>query len=179
MSELLYESPLIVGFTGLALTIIALVVWIKGGFRNALYTACVLAVLTVVLLFLNLNIQTDREQIDQLLHDVAAAVQRNDLPTTLSYIHPNAVEGLQRAKNEMPKYEFTEARITGIKSIEVKPKLNPPLAVAEFYVAVSLNSGGRQVNGIRRFVRATLTKRDGRWLVSDYEHFEPTTGFRQ
>jgi ketosteroid isomerase-like protein len=178
MSELLFESPITLGVTGLAFTLIALVTWIKGGFRAALYAAIALAVLTVVLLVVNLRVKTDREQIEQLLHDVAAAVERNDLPAVVSYIHPGAVQGLQRAKSEMPKYQFTSARITGIKSIQVHRDTHPPSAIAEFHVAVSLGTQGNHFDGIRRFVRAYFMERDGRWLVHNYEHFDVSAGFR-
>lgn len=179
MSELLFENPLLIGLVGVACTLVALVMWIKGGFRPALYTAIGLVIITLLLLLLNISTRTDREQIDQVLHEVATAVEQNDLPKVITYIHPSAVPGLERAKSELPSYRFTEARITGIKSIEVKPHTEPPSAIAEFNVAVSLSGGGDQLNGIRRFVRAYFMKRDGRWLVHNYDHFEPTAGFRQ
>jgi hypothetical protein len=177
MSELLFENPLTIGIAGGACTLIALVMWIKGGFRAAFYSALGLAVLTAILLFINVSVKTDREQVEQVLYDVAAAVARNDFPAVLAHVHPNAIEGLQRAKNELPSYHFTDARITGIKSIEVKPNTPPPTATAEFYVAVAVEMQGSPFRG-NRFVRAHFRKLDGRWLVYNYEHYSIESGLR-
>lgn len=178
MTELFFESPITLGLTGSLFTIMALVVWIKGGFGAALYSAIGLALGTIALVLLSLWTQTEREAIEMVLNDVASAVERNDLQAVLEHIHPGAVGGIHRAKVEFPSYHFSEARITGIKSVEVQGNSQPPSAIAEFYVAVSIASNNAQANGIRRFVRAYFVKRDGKWLVHDYQHFDPGQGMR-
>jgi hypothetical protein len=178
MAELFLESPVSVGFFGVVLVLIAFFVWMNTGSKPALYGAVVLALLTILSVIFSINIRTDREQVEVVLTEVAQGVERNDLQRVLNYIHPNAVDGLLRAKSELPNYKFTEARITGVKSIIVDKRTTPRSAVAEFHVAVSLSGNGNQVNGVRRFVRCYFLHSDGRWLVHDYEHFEPTAGFR-
>lgn len=169
MTELFFESPVTLGVVGGLFVIMALVVWIKAGYSAALYTAIALLLLTIVLVVVSIRIRTDRELIKWVLDDVAAAVQRNDLPTVLKHILPSAADSVRRAKNEFPSYHFTEARITGIKGIEVDNTRQT--AIAEFYVVVSLDANGNQVNGYRAFVRTYFVKRDGKWLVNNYEHF--------
>lgn len=169
MTELFFESPVTLGVLGAVLAIMALVVWIKGGFSAALYTALGLILLTIALVLLSIRVQTDREAITTVLDDVAAAVQRNDLPAVLVHILPSAATSVRQAKTEFPNYHFTEARITGIKGIEVDRSRQS--AIAEFYVAISLDANGNQVDGVRRFVRTYFVKHDGRWLVNNYEHF--------
>ncbi|MCC6511237.1 MAG: hypothetical protein IT423_19200 [Pirellulaceae bacterium] len=178
MSELLFESPVLVGVTGIALTLIALITWIKGGFSAALYSAVVLLLITMLLIGMSQWIQTDREQLDDTLQKVAAAVQANDLPAVMRFIHPAATSGLNRARTELPSYKFSEARITGVKSIEVDSTSNPPSAIAEFYVAVSISAHQQTANGIRRFVRAYFFKEGERWLVHDYQHFDINEGMK-
>lgn len=169
MTELFFESPVTLGVLGAVLAIMALVVWIKGGYLAALYTALGLILLTVALVLLSIRVETDREAITSVLDDVADAVQRNDLPAVLEHILPSAATSLRRAKTEFPTYHFTEARITGIKGIEVDRTRHS--AIAEFYVVVSLDANGNQVSGYREFVRAYFVQRDDKWLVNNYEHF--------
>jgi hypothetical protein len=172
MTELFFESPVTLAVTGIVFVVMALIVWIKAGYSAALYTAIGLVIATIALVLLSLQIQTDREAVQSVLDNIASAVQRNDISEVLSYIHPSATEGVRKAESEFPNYHFTEARITGIKSIEVDNRTQPPSAIAEFYVAVSASANGMQANGIRRFVRTYFVKRDGKWLVHDYQHFD-------
>ncbi len=178
MSELLFASPITTAVTGIILTATALIMWIKGGFQVALYAAAGFVVLTAVMMWLSLSIRTDHEQVNDVLHQVAAAVQRNDLDAVMEYVHPNAKAGINRARSELPRYHFTEARVTGVKKIDIQLDTNPPAALAEFNVAVSLNANGNEANGIRRFVRAYLFKEKDRWLVYDYEHLSIDQGMR-
>ncbi len=178
MSEFLFESPVTLGVTGAALVLAAAIVWIKGGSAAALYATLALFLLTILLLILNVRIETDREQVQSVIGNVAAAVERNDLDGVLKYVHSSRSPALNRARGELPNYKFTEARITGIKKIEVTPETNPPSAIAEFNVAVSLTAHSQPYDGIRRFVRCHFLRDGDRWFVSDYEHFEPTYGFK-
>ena len=178
MVELFLESPVSVGVIGGVLVLIAMFAWINSGSKPALYVAIILLLLTAVSVIISINVKTDREQIQNVLTSVAEAVEENDLEQVLTFVHPHAVEGVMRAKTELPSYKFTEARITGVKSIRVDKRTRPPSAVAEFHVVVSLTGQGNQFNSIRRFVRCFFLNSDGRWLVHDYEHFLPTEGFR-
>lgn len=177
MSEFLFENPVTLGVTGAALTLIAVIAWIKGGINAALYAALGLLLLTILLVSINLQVQTDREQVHGVIGAVAAAVQRNDLDGVLEHVQGARSAALQRAKTELPNYKFTEARITGVKKIEVKADTNPPSAVAEFNVFVDLIAHGSP-HQIPRFVRCHFVREGERWLVSDFEHFEPTYGFK-
>lgn len=178
MAELFLESPLSIGVIGIILVLISVSVWINSGAKPSLYVAAAFLLLTIILVTVGMNVQTHREQVETVLSEVAEAVEDNNLQKVLSYVHPGAADSLTRAKSEFSKYKFTEARITGVKSINVDQRTSPMSAVAEFHVAVSLTGNGNQANGIRRFVRCYFLNSNGRWLVQDYEHFEPTAGFR-
>ena len=178
MSEFLFENPITIAVTGAALTVVAAITWIKGGYAAALYSALALFLLTILLVVMNLQIQTDREKVEGVMSQVASAVQRNDLPGVLQHVHTSRSSGRDRAKSELPSYKFSEARITGIKKIEVNSDTNPPSAIAEFNVSVSLTARSQPFNHIPRFVRCYFLREGDRWLVTDYEHFEPTYGFK-
>lgn len=177
MESYLYESPLVVGIAGCAMAIVAGLFWTQTGDKIALYSAIGLAAITVLLVGVNVQVQTDREKIRVIMDEVADAVRKNDHDKVFTYMHPNSIEGLRRAKAELPGFEFSQARITRVKSIDVNPDTTPPTAIAEFNVFVEVKMSGQNFK-VPRFVRAYFMDRDGKWLVKDYEHFEPTAGFR-
>lgn len=178
MQSFLFENPWLIGFACLATTGLVAVIWIQTGHKAALLSTLGALALSVVLVLTNIQVETDREQVASVLNDVAAALEVNDFPRVYSYIHPGAVEGVQRAKSELPRFEFQVARVTRIKEIRINDDSEPPTAIAEFNVIVELTSqiySGK----VARFVQVHLMQREGRWLVTDYEHFEPSAGFRE
>ena len=177
MKELLLESPVIVGIGGLVLAVLAGLLWTQTGRKAALATAVVIALATIGLVAVGMQIQTDRETITETLHDVAAALQRNDYQAVFNVMHPSAAAAVARARAELPNYTFTVARVTHIKSIVVDASRKPETAIAEFNVRVELTTQGQKFI-VPRFVKVYFSKQDDRWLVRDYEHHEPTAGFR-
>ena len=79
-------------------------------------------------------------------------------------------------KQELPNYQFEEARVTTVKEISVNLETTPPTAIAEFNVAVSISNNGARIP-VRRFVKVYFMKKDGKWMVRDYEHFDAAAGF--
>ena len=175
--QLLLESPIVLAICGLGAAGLAAFFWTQTGNKAAAWIAIAIVLLTFGLVVLSVQIETDEEKITYMLHDVASALQRNDHDYVVSHIHPSAATTAQRAKSELPKYKFSEARVTRIKSITVDGSRKPETAVAEFNVIVALTTDG-YTGQIPRFVKLYLTKEENRWLVRDYEHEEPTAGFR-
>lgn len=177
MKELLLGSPMIIGIAGLAIAALAGFYWSQTGYKAALATAVGIAIVTLLLIIMGLQLETDREKVEKTLHSVAAALQRNDYEAVYSVIHPSATAGVARARAELPNYEFDEARVTHIKIIKIETSRKPKTAIAEFNVRVGLKFQGQNFN-IPRFVKVYFVKEGDRWLVRDYEHYEPTAGFR-
>ena len=178
MEAFFFESPLWLGICGTFVTILAAVLWMQTGVRSAAVTAAVACLLTIVLVLVSLRVETDREKVIATINQVAAAVQANDLPGVLSYISPNAVQGLKRAEQELPQYTFREARMTRLRSVLVNRNSTPPSAVAEFSVIVGVQGHGHQTR-VPRFVKAYFVRDGERWLVRDYEHFDASDAFRE
>jgi predicted lipid-binding transport protein (Tim44 family) len=178
VDQLILESPMVIGIGGLFAAGLAGFFWTQTGQRVAGWIAIVLLLLTLITIVVSIQVETDQEKITHMLHDVAGALQRNDREYVFSHIHPQASATVQRAKTELPRYNFTEARVTRIKAITIDDSRKPETAVAEFNVIVALTVEGSSVR-VPQFVKLYLTKQDGRWLVRDYEHSEPTAGFRQ
>jgi hypothetical protein len=178
MFDFLLENPVVIGLAGLLLAIAAGVVWIQTGSRAAAVVAAATALVTVVLVYVSLRTETDREQIQRTIDEVAEALADNDFPRVYSYIHSGAVPAVQRARTELPNYQFLDARLTRLRSIVVDRRSNPPTAIAEFNVALELAAQGQKIP-IRRLVKVYFGLENERWLVRDYEHFEPLAGISQ
>ncbi len=178
MVELVLQSPLTIGIVGLCAAGLAGFAWTQTGHKAAAATAIVLLLLTLALIAISVQIETDEERITRMLHDVASGLQHNDRDFVISHIHPQASATVQRAKAELPRYNFSEARVTRIKSILVDTVRQSNTAVAEFNVIVALEADGMNIR-VPRFIKLYLSKSEDRWLVTDYEHNEPTAGFRE
>ncbi len=175
MQQFLLESPMALGLCGLFVVLAAGFWWTQTGARMAAFSAVVVALLTASLVIVSLQIETDQEQIRRTIDEVAGALEDNDFPSVYSYIHPSATEGVTRATGELPGYRFHDARLTRLRSIEVNRRASPAAALAEFNVALEIEAAGQKIP-IRRFVKVYFAEQDGRWLVRDYEHFDPLAG---
>ena len=178
MVQFLFASPVTIGVVGLCLAGLAGFIWTQTGHKIAAITAVICIVLTLGLIAVSSQVETEEERITRMLHDVADGLQRNDHAFVLSHLHPQAAATAQRAKTELPRYNFSEARVTRIKSITVDATLQPPTAVVEMNVIVALATEGTNVR-VPRFVKLYLSKSGDRWLVRDYEHADATAGFRE
>lgn len=175
MSQFFFESPLLIGLIGCIVTGIAGLIWVNTMQRLALQIAGVSLATTVVLVLTNLNVVTDRERIEVMLYQVAEAIQNNDHAKVYQAIHPSATNTVLQAKVELPKWSFTEARVTGISSISVDRGSKPATAIAQFNVRVVVTLRGDKLD-IPRFVKIYLEELNSQWLVKNYEHHEPTAG---
>lgn len=178
MQQFFLESPVALGLCGFFVALATAFWWMQTGARMAAIGAAVVSVVTALLVLVNLNIETDREQIRRTIDLVAEALKANDFPRVISYIHPGAAEGVARAKGELSNYHFLDARLTRLRSIEVNRRASPPAAIAEFNVAVEVEREGHRVP-IRRFVKVYFAQQAERWLVRDYEHFDPLAGIEE
>jgi divalent metal cation (Fe/Co/Zn/Cd) transporter len=177
MQEFFLESPYLLAASGLVVVLASLVFWTQTGQRTGIYVAVITSAITVALVLVNLQVETNREQILRTIDEVAAALRTNDFERVYSYIHPGAAAGVMHAKSELPKYRFSEARRTRLNSIEINRAASPVSAIAEFNVLVGIEAEGQKFR-VPRFVRVYFVQQGDRWLVRDYEHFEPTAGFR-
>ncbi len=176
----LLESPVTILVLGVISVAVLLYVWTQLQRRSLLVAAAVVLVVVAGLMLLELMVQTDAEQVEATLREIAADVERNDLPAALAHFHSTAQSARLMASGEMPKYEFAEVKVKSVE-VMVDPDHQPPKAVAKFNVVV-VGSDRDQLIGRRhvpRYCEVTFLKENGHWRVSDYLHREPTFGLRQ
>jgi hypothetical protein len=120
------------------------------------------------------EIVTDREQIENNLHAIAAAMVANDVATVESYISKSAKITTLQSAQQVARMKFAEIRINNDLLVTVRDDVDPPQAEATGTVTVVMASGYTGTTVARATVR--LRKVDGQWLI--YEHEEPRIGIR-
>jgi cell division protein FtsW (lipid II flippase) len=174
------ESPFLVGLVGLSVAAVLLLAAVQSGKWKLLYGAVGVALVTVVLITSSIVVgvlfESDQTKLKRSIDEIAQSLRQNDRDRALSFIHPNASPTVQRAKSEISQYQFHEAYVTGIRAIEVNQNSKPPTATTEFVatlkVAHEREFSGVPFRGIRAF-KIYWMKQGDRWLVRDYEHYDP------
>ena len=173
------ENPLGIGIFGAVITGLLVVVAKQLGDRRAIHAAFATAVVTLVLCIVSMNIETEQEKLTRTIYEVAAAVRANDHNRALSYMHPNATPATQRAKSEISRFKFNEAKVTSIKSVLINDSTKPPTATTEFIATMKVTGDesyyGMKGGGVRLLI-VTWVKQGDRWLIHDYEHRDVREG---
>lgn len=176
----LTENPFPVLLIGSLTTIILASGWLRTGSRWLLAAVLVALGLTIGLVLTERLIVTDREQVTQTLHEIAALVERNEIDAALEYAYSKSPGVRSQAASELPLYRFAEVNIKSNLQVKVFPKLAPPMAKAEFNVVVVLSTRDGLIANRRipRYAEVTFYKEeDGQWRVGGYNHFDPRRGF--
>jgi hypothetical protein len=125
------ESPWPILSIGITVELVLAILLWRTGQGRVLWA--MLGTLGVVLLgfLLQWLVVTDREAIDNLLHDCAAAAEANDIPRLLGHISPSAKDVQTDIQTVLGRVEVTMARIIDLK-ITVNRQVNPREAKASF-----------------------------------------------
>jgi len=158
---------LVIGALVEALLVFALV---QTGRPKLLYAMVGTALLVGGLVWHEKHTVTDKKRIDAVLHDAAAAVERNDPAGVQDCISPGATDLRAQVPRVLSQFKFNEVVITGL-TIKVNRFNNPPSAIAEFMVRVngSDKAGNFPYNNLLERLKVTLLLENDRWLVSAYD----------
>ena len=168
----LVEEPVYIGILGFVTLGFLIFAWTQTGYRWMLHAAAGVIALTVGLLVLERLVETEPEQIERTLHQIARDVQTNDLALVLSHVYSGAPETMAMARGEFPRYELSDVDIKRNVEIQLVEGDSPPRAEVSFNVALNVKErkGGMDYGRIPRFVRVTLRKEEGQWKVARYAH---------
>jgi len=168
------ENPALTIITGLFVCAVLGVLYASTRKPVLLIAAILAAAVTVVLCVVEANLETDREQIQRKVHQLARAVANDDLPGVLKHLTGAAHT---YASAELPQYDFRMCRVVGFRSVEFNMESQPPRAVVELAALADVNAmrSSYQYDGlVHRGVILTFERQpDGQWLVSNYDHFDP------
>jgi hypothetical protein len=124
------------------------------------------------LLLVERLVVTETEEVEQTLHDVAEALETNDVAAVLTHLAPDAAEIRFAAQGLLPSVNITEAEVGSDLSVRINPLMNPPTATARFMGKISMESGGSRNIPYEKFIRpfsVTLRKEGDRWLLTGYK----------
>ncbi|TWU20193.1 hypothetical protein Pla52o_47080 [Novipirellula galeiformis] len=169
--QVLAEQPLLislmVGLIGGAL----LYGWTQTGKRAAAILGLVFLLLIPTVWIVSSMMVTDREQIEAIIYEVAAAVEANDHDAALAYINdPNAKA---QAAQELPNYVFSLARVNRIRSITIAQGSYPLEADVDMSVKVDVSSKSGSIRDFRiprRLLLRFQKDSNDQWKVVKYEH---------
>ena len=121
--------------------------------------------------------QTDREQVELLLPDLAKAVEEKDLETLLSAIAPEIRPVQEQAEKAVREVRPSQVLITRL-DVDVSYDKELPVAVAELLVRVRGKIIGRE-EGVG-IVSATVTlEKRNRWVVTECIVKPADLGYRE
>ena len=176
----LFESPMLVLVIGLTTAALLGGLWLQTGKRILLVSLVAMLALTAAGIMLERSIETDREQIDRTLHQIARDIERNDRRAVLAHMHSQAVDKRQAAAAEIERYEFEQVKIKSNLQIEVDASTEPKTAIAKFNVVVIASGAllGKR-RRVPRYVTLEFEQEDGDWRVRNYSHESAAVGFKK
>jgi uncharacterized membrane protein YecN with MAPEG domain len=176
MAEFLFENPYVVGLVGALLTGLSLFGWIQTGNKIAAYVGLGFLLLTSFLVWLNLYVVTDREQIRVVLTDTSRELEENRHDAVKKRIHPDHTQQVASAVALLPRIKFDVATVTRVHSIELTKVGNKPSARVRMNVYVEVQTDFMP-GKVPRWVQLDLEKLGDQWLVVDFVHKEATFEF--
>jgi hypothetical protein len=177
-------NPALLAFLGAFVCLAVFVAWIKTGRKEVLYALAVAAVVAIGLIVAERMHVSDREAIEAKLVRIAQHLETNSREAVYDAIHPSAADKRAVAESELPKYTFTECRITKIHSTKVTADAQPKTAEVEFNIIAtgSFRSGSDVFPEahVPRYVKLWLKQdSDGEWKIVDYVHDSPERSLMQ
>lgn len=168
MKAMLAEQPLLVSLMLGTLAAGLIYGWLQTGKRGAAVAGLVAASLIPVAWIMASRWETDREQIETLIYEIADAVEQNDHEAAVKVIgDPNTKA---QARQELKNWTFDLADVNKISSIDIIEGTFP--LEADVNMSVKVNVTGRGVRSMRvpRRLLLKFEKWDEGWVVTDYRH---------
>ena len=170
MQTLLAEQPLVLSLMLGVLSAGLIYGWLQTGKTKIAVAGLLFAALIPLAWVVADRWETEREQIETLIYETAAAIQNNDHQRALDLIADPITKDL--ARRELASFVFDEARVTQIREIAVFEELFPPEAEVDINVKVivSQKRGGLRNQVVPRRLILRLQKTDDSWLIIEYQH---------
>ena len=170
MSPLLVENPWPAVTVGAIAELILAIVLLRTGNGRLLWSMGAVLVGVVALVILERAVVTEREQVEQTLEDICAALERNNPAELLAFISPSATQIRSLAERNMQRFIFEEVKLTGDLVVRLEQG-TPPRAVATFIGRADVRDrkGQAVYDHVIQRAQVTLEKSGDRWLVTGFE----------
>lgn len=178
MYNLIAQQPILLSVVLALLAAALLYGWTREGQRWLAVSGLVLLALIPPVWIASSMLVTDEEEIRSMIEEMAQSIEANDHDAAVSVIHPNRTDIIARARQELPNYEFSRARVGGYNKIKILPGTNPTEAVVDLNASVTLSTKNGFLSNQRgaRKLLLYLRKTDDGWKVIDYAHRQVVGG---
>jgi hypothetical protein len=164
----LLENPLPILAVGAMLATLCGLVFLSRRNLPSLFVFLVVVLLTLLLVITERLVVTPREEVEQALATLLAAVESNDLPAVLTRIDPQATQVRSDAETLMPLVRVEDTGATRIE-IDLDMGASPPTATSR---CLGRLRGIHQATGQQAMFFDQLefrwVRRDDRWLLATY-----------
>lgn len=171
----LFESPWPALLIGAMAEVVLAIVLFSVQRRGVAIAIGVVAALIVGAVLLERLVVTPAEEVETALQQLAAALESNDVPTTLTFVAPDAPGVRGAAERHMPRYQINSVHIARDLEIAVDDATDPPTAIARFTCRVNANDRRGQLPYQNAILEFTMKYRKvgERWLLYEYDVNRP------
>jgi hypothetical protein len=166
----LAENALPIWVCGAIALTMAFIVFQQTRTNTALLGMVAVIAVTAILLLIERLWETPREAVERTLYELAAAVEANDVPTTLSYLATSADADIRSdVETLMPLVEIDRANILGTPQIEMASGDDPTTATARIrgIIVARIKRSGMK-GGQEDELTLSLVRSGEHWLIESY-----------
>jgi hypothetical protein len=168
----IFESPIVPLVVGLLAATFALVVFLGRRTMGSLVALGVVLVATLLMVLVERLVVTDREQIEYAIDEVLARVEANDVAGVVAWIDPAEPRVVADVRQLMPMIKVEKARTTSKVEVGIGAD-SPDSATSTFrgFLDGVHKSSGMRVGFFNQRIDVFWKRREGRWLVTDYQAY--------
>lgn len=160
--------------SGMVLAVVFFLLFASSRAKPMLYLSIVAALLAGGIFACEQMIVTEREEIVAIVGDLATQVKTNNVAGVVKHLSPQHQNTIDRASNEMPKYNFSMCNLSGISDFK-EDQANPNVKVISFVAnfRASIRPHKEMIPGQRKVTLTFERDSTGQWKVIDYSHSNP------
>ena len=160
--------------SGMVLAVVFFLLFASSRSKPMLYFSIVIAMLAGGIFACEKMIVTEREEVVAIVRDLAVQVKANNVAGVVKHLSPKHQQTVDRASNEMPKYNFTVCNLSGITEFK-DDESNSNAKVISFVVnfRAAINPHSEMIPGQRKVSLTFERDAAGQWKVIDYAHSDP------
>ena len=165
--------------SGMVLAAILFLLFVSSRNKVMLYLSIGIALLAGAIFVCEQLVVTDREEIVEIVGDLAEQVEDNNVAGVVKWLSPKYQETIDRASREMPNYRFDTCKVSAINDFE-DDETNSNVKKISFVVffQASTAKGKEKIPGQREVTLTFEKDAAGEWKVIDYVHDKPRKNVR-
>lgn len=165
---LFLENPLPIWALGIVGFAIAVIIYFAKKSLGSMLAVVFVVAATAILLFIEGQVITPSEEVEQAVVDIMAAIKANDVPGVVAMINPSATKVRSDAETLMPQVKVNATGNSSLR-VELDESASPAKATSFFRGKID---GVHARTGTRAFyfdkVEVDWQKSGDKWLVVDY-----------